>query len=346
MSQPQQDVSPGRVLRKPSVDLSSPAGSSVTTSAKKFLLEGGLLPTLTLVAVVCVGVLEPQFLSLGNLENLLRQASFLVLVAIAQMMVLLTSELDMSVGSNIALTSVVAATVMTSPGYGDGTAVVLGICAGLAVGVAFGLLNGLIVARFNVPSFIITIATTSIGFGFALMISGGAPIAGLPRSFLETIGIGRVFGIPVPVLVAAITIAVVYGLLYWTKFGRYLYATGGQREAARLAGIPVFRTRVIAFVLTGFLTALAGVLLTARVNSGEASLGTEYVLLSIAAAVLGGTSFTGGRGRLSLVVGGALLLTIMSNGMNLLRIESYTQQVVLGTLLVTAVVIDHWRRRS
>jgi ribose transport system permease protein len=318
---------------------SVPAKASGASRFATALLRVGLLPVLLVVGLIVFSTLEPRFLSEANGTNIARQLSFLLIVTMAQMLVLLTAEIDMSVGSTIALTSVVSSMVMVENG------VLLGVAAGLGIGLLTGLVNGLIVAKFRVPSFIVTIGSGAIAFGSALILSKGSPVSGLPESFTNfgSAGLGP---IPLAFVIALAVFAVLYLLLNWTAAGRYFYAVGGGENAARLVGVPVFRSKVLAFVLCSVLTSLAGVLLTARVSSGEPNLGSEFVILSIAAAVLGGTSFFGGEGKLGLVAIGALFLVILSNGMNLIRVSSYTQQVVLGLLLVTAVVIDRLRSRT
>jgi ribose/xylose/arabinose/galactoside ABC-type transport system permease subunit len=310
------------------------------------VLRVGLLPVLLVVAVAIFSVVEPRFLTPLNGTNVSRQLSFLLIVTMAQMLVLLTAEIDMSVASNIALTSIVSSSVMVGVG-GDGFGAILaGILAGLAVGVAVGLVNGVVVARFRVPSFIVTIGTGAITFGIALMISSGSPITGLPSTFTSALGTSKLGPVPLSFVIALVLFGLLYLVLSWTTLGRYFYAVGGGENAARLVGVPVFRSKVLAFVLCGALTSLAGVLLTARVSSGEPNLGSEYLILSIAAAVLGGTSFFGGEGKLGLVAVGALFLVVLSNGMNLIRVSSYTQQVVIGVLLITAVIVDRLRSQS
>jgi ribose transport system permease protein len=320
---------------------SAPAVASGPQRFAAALLRVGLLPVLLVAGVAIFASLEPRFLSPLNGTNIGRQLSFLLIVTMAQMLVLLTAEIDMSVGSTIALTSVVSSMVMVDTG-----SAFLGVLAGLAVGLVVGLFNGLIVARFRVPSFIVTIGSGAIAFGAALMLSNGSPVSGLPEGFTATFGAMSLGPVPLSFLIALAVFGVLYLVLNWTTVGRYFYAVGGGENAARLVGVPVFRSKVLAFVLCSLLTSLAGILLTARVSSGEANLGSEYVILSIAAAVLGGTSFFGGEGRLGMVAVGALFLVVLSNGMNLIRVSSYTQQVVLGVLLVTAVVIDRLRSRA
>jgi ribose/xylose/arabinose/galactoside ABC-type transport system permease subunit len=315
----------------------APGGASRFTAA---LLRFGLLPVLLVVAVGIFAYLEPNFYAERNATNVGRQLSFLLIVTMAQMLVLLTAEIDMSVASTIALTSVVSAMVMVDHGT------VVGILAGLAVGLVMGLLNGLIVAKFRVPSFIVTIGTGAAAAGVALILSSGSPISGLPDDFVSVLGNRNVGMVPVALLIALGVFAILYVVLNWTTTGRYFYAVGGGENAARLVGVPVFRSKVLAFVLCSLLTSLAGILLTARVSSGEPTLGGDMLIMSIAAAVLGGTSFFGGEGKLGMVAVGALFLVVLNNGMNLIRVSSYTQGVVLGVLLVTAVVIDRLRTRA
>jgi ribose transport system permease protein len=338
------------VEQRPAVDTppTTPAVAPPSTAGRfsEVLLRFGLLPILLVVAVATFAVIEPRFLSGLNATNISRQLSFLLLVTIAQMLVLLTAEIDMSVGATIALTSVVSSMVMVQVG-GDGVGALLaGVLGGIVVGLVVGLVNGLIVAKFKVPSFIVTIGTASVATGVALLASKGTPITGLPQVFTDTLGSSDIAGIPVSFLLAIAVLALVWFLLNWTVLGHYLFAVGGGEDAARLVGVPVFRTKVTAFVLCSVLTSLAGVLLTARVSSGEPTLGQEFVILAIAAAVLGGTSFFGGEGRLGLVAVGALFLVVLSNGMNLIRVPSYVQEVVLGSLLIAAVIIDRLRRRT
>jgi len=331
------------VQTEPVVSSAGPPGTK-PSRATASLLRVGLLPVLLVAAIALFAIMEPRFVSGDNGINLSRQLSFLLLLAMAQMLVLLTAEIDMSLASNIALTSVVSATVMTEIGSGAG-AVLAGVAAGLGTGLFIGLVNGLVTSFFNVPSFIVTIATASVAFGAALLISDGSPITGLPESFTMNLGYSSIGPIPVSFVIALAFAAGLYVLLYWTKLGRYIYSVGGSKDASRLLGVPVTQTKALAFVLAGGLAAVAGLLLTARVASGEPNLGSEYLIMSIAAAVLGGTSFFGGEGRLGFVAVGALFLVVLSNGMNLIRVSSYTQEIVIGLLLILAVVLDRWQAR-
>jgi ribose transport system permease protein len=309
------------------------------------LLEFGLLPVLLVVMVVVFAVAEPRFLAVDNLENIGRQSVYLLLITMAQMLVLLCAELDLSVGATVALVSVITALTMSSVAGGGTTAIIVGVAAGLGVGLLVGLVNGVVVAYLKVPSFMVTLGTTSVATGAALLLSNGAPVTGIPLAFSDTWGTGVFLGLPVPLIVAVLVAIAMYVVLYWTTLGRNIYAVGGNADAAKVAGIRVNWVLISAFLLCSGLTALSGILLTARVASGEATLGASFVLLSIAAAVLGGTSLFGGEGRLGLVILGVVFIGVLSNGMNLLRVSSYVQQLVIGVVLISAVALDRLRAR-
>lgn len=309
------------------------------------ILDVGLLPLLLVAMVVFFAIAEPRFLAADNLANIGRQSVYLLLITMAQMIVLLCAQLDLSVGATVALVSVVTALTMSSWTGGTISAVVVGVAAGMGVGVLVGVINGAAVTFFKVPSFMVTLGTTSAASGAALMLSDGAPVTGIPLDFSEVFGTGQWLGLPVPLIIAVVAAVGVYVLLYWTTLGRSFFAVGGNQDAARVAGIDVRKVLMCAFLFCSGLTALSGVLLTARVASGEATLGATYVLLSIAAAVLGGTSLFGGEGRLGMVILGVLFIGVLSNGMNLLRVSSYVQQLIIGVVLVSAVALDRIRAR-
>ncbi|WAL49503.1 ABC transporter permease [Rhodococcus pyridinivorans] len=307
-------------------------------------LNDYLLPAMLIVMVVVFAALEPQFMDGSNLVNVARQSVFLLFITLGQMIVLIHAQLDLSVGATVAATSVLVATATRE--VVPAASVPVGLLVGLGAGVAIGLVNGAIVAFGRVPSFMATLGTTSVLTGLALIISNGAPVTGIPLTFSDILGTSRILGIPVSVLLGLATIAVIGLLLGRSRIGRDMYAIGGNAEAARAAGIDVRRTMLIGFVLCSVLAALAGVLLTARVGSGEASLGGSYVMLSIAAAVLGGTSLFGGEGKVWRVVVGVLFLGVLSNGMNLLHVSSYVQQLVIGAVLICAVGLERLREAT
>jgi ribose transport system permease protein len=188
-----------------------------------------------------------------------------------------------------------------------------------------------------------TLGLASVGFGIALYLTGGVPVYGIPSVFGAVFGFGRLFGVPAPIYITAVFVAIMYVVLNWTRFGRYLYAVGGNLKASRLSGINTRMTLFLAYVLCAALTSIAGLMLTARLETGEANIGSAMPLESIAACVIGGVSLRGGVGRLSSVVLGAIFIGLVQNGMNLARIDSYLQTVVIGVLMILAVVADQFR---
>jgi ribose/xylose/arabinose/galactoside ABC-type transport system permease subunit len=320
---------------------------SARALAVRTFVAVGLIPLLLVVLVIVFASMEPRFLAGANLLNIGRQATYLMVATMGQMLYLLTRNYDLSNGSCVALTSVVTATVMTWSGWGgDATTAIVGGCvAGLAVGLAVGLVNGLVVAGFGISSFMVTLGMSSVAFGAALMLSSGTPIGGLPDPFVRQLGTGRILGISTPIYVTAVIAVLFYALLNWTKLGRHAYAIGGNARAAHVSGVPVVRHTVVLLALGSTLAAVAGIMLTARLSSGEANIGSDLPLLSIAAAVLGGVSLFGGEGRLSGAVIGVLFIVVLSNGMDLIRVESYLQNVVLGGLLIVALIVDRLRTR-
>lgn len=316
---------------------------------KLLFVRLGVLPFLLVIVVVVFTLLSDNFLTGRNLMNVVRQSVYLTIVSLGQMFALLTGGFDLSVGTILALTSVVGAMVMASV-YGAmpemaGLAIAIGALAGILAGTTIGAVNGIGVAVFNVSPFIMTLGIASVGFGIALYLTGGVPVYGMPIEFGDTFGFGTWFGIPSPIYVAVLFIVLVYFIVNWTRFGRYLYAVGGNIKAARLSGISTRFTLFTTYVICGFLAAVSGMLLTARLDTGEANIGASMPLESIAACVIAGVSLRGGVGRVENVVLGALFIGLVQNGMNLARIESYLQTVVLGGLLILAVVADQIRLR-
>lgn len=309
----------------------------------------GVLPLLLLVAVVIFTWISDNFLTSRNLVNVGRQSTYLVIVSMGQMLALLTGGFDLSLGTIVAVTSVVTATVMAMAQAAFPQTVplsmTLGMAAGLAAGLAIGVVNGIGVAVFSVSPFIMTLGMASVGFGIALYMTGGVPVYGMPRAFSGLFGFGHFLGIPVPIYIAIALILIMVVFLYWTRMGRYLYAVGGNIKAAGLSGINTRANLFMAYVLCSFMGAVTGLLLTARIDTGEANIGSSMPLESIAACVIGGVSLRGGVGRVENVVLGALFIGLIQNGMNLAHIESYLQTVVIGILLIAAVIADQIRER-
>lgn len=316
---------------------------------KKLFVKIGILPFLLVTALIVFTLMSDNFLTPRNLMNVLRQSVYLMIVSLGQMMALLTGGFDLSVGTVVALSSVVGATAMASV-YAAAPdmiwlAIMLGCLAGVTAGMTVGAVNGLGVAFFNVSPFMMSLGMASVGFGVALYLTGGVPVYGMPQAFGDIFGFGELFGISAPVYVAALLIMALYVFLYWTPQGRYFYAVGGNLKAATLSGINTSGTLFSTYVLCAFFAAVAGMLLTARLDTGEANIGASMPLESIAACVIAGVSLRGGVGRLENVVLGALFIGLVQNGMNLARIESYLQTVVLGALLILAVIADQIRLR-
>jgi ribose transport system permease protein len=309
----------------------------------------GVLPLLLLTAIIIFTVLSDNFLGKENLLNVARQSTYLAIVAMGQMLALLTGGFDLSVGKNVAITSVVGALIMSSlsASYPEATvmAIAAGILGGVAAGTLLGVINGLGVAVFEVSPFIMTLGTASISFGIALTLTSGVPVYGMPDAFGSIFGIGRLFDIPAPVYVTAAIAVIMYVLINWTRAGRYFYAIGGNLKASALSGIGTTFYLFMAYVVSGVLSAIAGILLTARLETGEANIGASLPLDSITACVIGGVSLRGGTGRLGNVILGAVFIGLIQNGMDLAHIESYLQEVVIGILLILAVVADRLRQR-
>jgi len=309
---------------------------------KKTFVKVGVLPFLLIVLVVLFSLASQRFMTVSNMITMGRQATYLAMVTAGQMLTILCAGFDLSVGSSVALTSIVTSIVMVSI-PDPATAIIVSVVIGILTATLVGLANGVTIAIFRVSPFVVTMGMMSVVHGLALLISGGVPIFNLHESFNGIFGVGKVSGVPVPVIVAIVLIIFIFVLLTRTRIGRYFYALGGNREAARLSGIAVRKFTCLAYVLCGTLTGITGVMLTARVASGEPNLGAELPLESIAAAVIGGVSLRGGEGGIIGAIFGAILIVLIRNGMDLMNISSYLQMVVMGCLLIFAVVMDQFR---
>ncbi len=306
---------------------------------------------LFLVALVAIfALLEPRFLHPLNLLNVLRQVSIAGLVAIGMTFVILTAGIDLSVGSLLALAGLVCASIAKG-GAADpfalgaaastGGPVLLAALAAIAVGMAGGLVQGLAITRLRVPPFVVTLGGLTAFRGLALLFSGGGPISGFEPDFTWW-GQGRIWTIPVPVIIFFLAAILAHLVLRYTRFGKHLYATGGNARAAALNGVPTDRIVTGVYVISGFFCGLAAFLLSARLNSAEAVAGSGLELTVIAAVVIGGTSLFGGIGSIFGTVIGALLIGVLTNGLVLLNVSSFIQQVVIGVILVAAVALDQF----
>jgi ribose transport system permease protein len=310
----------------------------VTTARKqtvRFLERFGAL--FGLVAIILVlSILSPSFLSLSNLLNVLRQVSINALIAFGMTFVILTGGIDLSVGSILALSSAIVAQLLAS-----GTGFIPALFIGLLVGALLGLFNGLVITQGKVAPFIVTLATMTVYRGLTLVFTDGRPITSMGDDLaFQMFGRGYFFGIPVPVITMLMTFILLYFLLKKTTIGRKTYAIGGNEEATILAGIRVSRVKWFVYTLAGLLSALAGVILTSRLNSAEPTAGTSYELDAIAAVVLGGTSLSGGKGSIVGTLIGALIIGTLNNGLNLLGVSSFYQLVVKGIVILIAILLD------
>ena len=321
---------------------------NVILSAMTYIfLRVGVLPFFLAVTLVVFTLVSKEFLTLQNLTNVARQSVYLVLVSLGQMLALVTGGFDLSVGTAIALTSVASAMAMVAltVALPDMVWLVVGLGMLAGIGAAFlvGALNGIGVAQFGVSPFIITLGTQSAGAGVSLFLTGGVPVSGMPYEFGDILGFGAIFDIPIPVTIAALASISLWLVMNWTRLGKHIYAVGGNLKAAHLSGVNTKKVLFIAYVLCALLAAVAGLLLTARVGTGETNLGGKIALESIAACVIAGVSLRGGIGRVENVVLGAFFIVLLQNGMNIAQIGSYMQMVLLGSLLVLAVILDQYR---
>lgn len=295
--------------------------------------EMGTLSGLILLGTT-LSLLTPHFLTVSNLLNVAQQTSINAIIAAGMTFVIISAGIDLSVGSVLALSGVVLGGLMAG-----GCPLPLSLLGGLLVGLTCGLVNGVLIAFGRLPPFIATLGMMSVTRGLALLYTQGRPISGFPDSF-RFLATGECVGVPMPVVL----MLAVYGgagcLLSRTTLGRYTYAIGGNENAARLAGVRVRRYKIAVYGLAGFLSGLAALVLTARLNSAQPIAGIMYELDAIAATVIGGTSLMGGAGRLRGTLVGALIMGVLRNGLNLLDVSSYIQQTLIGTVIILAVWLD------
>ncbi|MCU9595263.1 ribose ABC transporter permease [Caldibacillus thermolactis] len=309
--------------------------NTLTTIWSKF---ASLLALILLVGVVTV--LNPAFLEPANLMNLLRQISINGLIAFGMTFVILTGGIDLSVGSTLALTSALAAGMMVA-----GVDPILTIFIAVLIGAILGAVNGLFIAKGKMAPFIVTLATMTIYRGLTLLYTEGKPITGFGDSYaFQLFGKGYFLGIPVPAVTMIIVFVVLWFMLHKMSFGRKTYAIGGNEKAALISGIRVDRVKVMIYSISGMMAALAGMILTSRLGSAQPTAGQTYEMDAIAAVVIGGTSLAGGKGRIAGTFIGVLIIGILNNGMNLLGISAFYQQVVKGVVILIAVLLD--RKRS
>ena len=297
-------------------------------------MYGSLIGLLLLVAVI--SVLRPRFISAANLRNVMRIASINGLLAIGMTFVILTGGIDLSVGAVMGCAGMYSAYfAQAAKGYPPIVAVLIG----LLIGLGFGLFNGWIIAYLKVPAFVGTLGSMSIASGLTFLLTDAKPIPNLSEGF-KKMGGGNLGMIPIPIMMMSVVLLVCFALLYKTRYGRYIFAVGGNMNAAHVSGIDTKKIIGSVYVIAGVLSAFAGIITTARVTSGVTSTGKGYETDAIAAVVIGGTSLTGGKGRLWGTIVGILIMQFLSNGLDMLGVNAYYQLLVKGFVVIGAVMLD------
>lgn len=294
---------------------------------------------LVLLCIV-ITIVTPNFLSVSNITNVFTQVSVNAIIAIGMTFVILTGGIDLSVGSTLAISSAVGASIVKSTGN-----VFLAIIVAAVIGIAVGLINGLLVSKVKLQAFIVTLATMTIFRGATLVFTDGTPISKLPEAFVK-IGNGKLGFMPIPVIITIIIAIIAVYALSQTRFGRYLYALGGNEDASRLSGINTDKIKTLVYVVSGFASAIAGVIITSRIGSASPNAGTGFELDAIAAVVIGGTSLAGGEGTITGTLIGALIIGVLNNGLNLMNVSPFYQSIVKGLVILIAVLLDKKSRKN
>lgn len=306
----------------------------------KLMIDYGIIIAFVALCLV-LSIINENFMTWENWVNVLRQTSINGILAIGMTYVILTKGIDLSVGSILAVSGIVAASLVT----GDAAnSAIIGVFAGLLVGAILGAVNGGIVARLAVAPFVVTLGMLSVARGLTFIYNDGMPIANLSADF-KFLGQGMVGEIPVPVIILVFIFAVFWFILKYTTFGRYVYAVGGNEKSAKTSGINTRMVIFVVYIISGALAALAGLILAARTTSALPQAGVAYELDAIAAVVIGGTSLSGGVGTLTGTLIGALIIGVINNGLDLLGVSSYYQQVIKGAIIVAAVLLDASRKK-
>lgn len=306
---------------------------------QRFFNQFGIYIAILAISTTFV-MLNPVFLSSGNLANIARQATFLTIIALGMTFVILAGEIDISVGAVASASSVIIASLLSAA-----TPWPFAVLAGVAAGSVTGAINGVLTVKGQIPSFIVTLGTLSVVRGIALAATNASTIVFRNDAYRDIFARGSLLGLPAPMWIAVFLFGLLWYVLHRTKFGADIYAVGGDAQLAKLAGIAADRVKIAAFVVCGTVAAFSATVLTARVGNGQPEGAIGFELDAIAAVVLGGASFSGGRGSLWRTVLGALLISILNNGLTLLNVSYYVQLVVKGCVIVLAVLLDRWRNR-
>ncbi len=285
-----------------------------------------------------VAIINPRFLSIYNILNVLRQTSINSIIAAGMTFVILTGGIDLSVGSLLAFCGAVAAALI-----GSGQPILVVLFISLLTGAGVGFISGIIISKGKVQAFIATLVTMTIMRGVTLVFTQGKPIdagTGVAADVFAKLGAGYLIGIPIPIYIMILVYGLAWYTLHQTRFGRYIYALGGNEEAARLSGLATIKLKTTVYAISGFLAGLGGIILTARLSSAQPTAGTGYELDAIAAVVLGGTSLAGGTGRILGTIVGALIIGILNNALNIMNVSSYYQMIAKGAVILLAVLMD------
>ncbi|MGM1034530.1 MAG: ABC transporter permease [Bacillota bacterium] len=283
-----------------------------------------------------------EFLSSENVSNIIRQVSINGILAVGMTFVILTGGIDLSVGSVMAFTG----TIMVGLMINNGMPAIAAVLIGIILGALLGYINGLFISRARIPAIIVTLAMMEVARGLALLYTGGYPLSGVSKSF-TFIGRGYLFGvIPMPAVIMILVFIIAYIILNHLPIGRYIYAIGGNEEAVRLSGVKVKRIKTFVYLISGITASISGLIMTSRLASGQPMAGEGYELDAIAAVVLGGTSIAGGRGHIFGTILGALLLGVLSNGLNLMDVSPYVQRVLKGAIIVGAIYYSSFRQKD
>jgi len=314
-------------------------GATTMKERMTYILKNyGMIVAFVLVCLV-MWALTPHFLTPTNLLNVVRQSSIIGVMAVGVTFVILSGGIDLSVGSVMAVSGMIAAGTMQ-----NGGGIFVGIVVALGVGIAAGLVNGLLVTKGGITPFVVTLGMMSIARGATLIYSNGYPISGFSETF-RFIGGGEILGIPFPVIIFFLVVLTGWAVLTQTRLGRYTYAIGGNEETVKLSGINSDFFKTMVYVISGATAGISALILTSRLNSAGPTAGLTYELTVIAAVVIGGTSLSGGRGSVWGSLIGALLIAVINNGMNLLGISPYFQELVRGVIIILAVYVDRLREQ-
>lgn len=312
---------------------------TINAAAVKKIFSAYSLYILLLVLIIVVSVLNTNFLSAQNIKNIFQQVSINGILAVGMTFVIITGGIDLSVGSLLGFSGVIAASLVSGGGNP-----LLAVLAGIAAGLVFGVVNGVLVSYAKIVPFIVTLGMLSIARGFTNVYTHGSPIIKLNKVF-TALGQSSFLGIGLPVWIFVCMLLVGYVLLHTTKLGRYTLAVGGNESAAKTSGINTAKIKMFAYTFTGFCCGLAGILMTAKTNAGAPNAGTGYELDAIAAAIIGGTSPSGGKGSIFGTLLGVLIFGIIQNALDILNVSSYIQQVIKGLIIIGAVWADKANRR-